>query len=386
MLKNLYIIFLIFFLFIGLFFNYSHRAKKRNYSDFRVYYSTSKHFLLKEDIYSRPDISITPFKYSPCFAFCFSWLGLFSIDTAAKIFFVINFLSIIFIFFILKKFIVKEPLSKKFLLYFLSSIFVFRFILQVLHSGQITIIMFLLSLLSLYFMDNKILLSAFFLSLSIMFKYTPIIFLVYFLFRKRIKFAIFVFLFLFLFSILPAIYVGIDKQVYYLKKWLPYIINTSLDKGSFFDIKNQSLYSFILRIKPINLNFEYAILFSILIVFFIFFFTIIKENKYIDYSVIFILMALLNPNAWLSNFSFLLFPYFFLTYYLIKTNFKDKITFILIIISFILSSFTSQDIVGNTLEDLFLKNSTITISSLILVLVLLRLKFKNVSISNNSSL
>ena len=54
-----------------------------------------------------------------------------------------------------------------------------------------------------------------------------------------------------------------------------------------------------------------------------------KESRFekaLDYSSLFALLVLLNPNAWMHNFVVLLFIYMTLFYHLIKTNFKDKVT------------------------------------------------------------
>ena len=86
---------LVLIVFVLLFIRYSYRAPKRHYSDFRVYYATAERFTAKEDIYSRPDESITPYKYSPMFAMLVSPLAKFDQKTASLIFFTINFISII---------------------------------------------------------------------------------------------------------------------------------------------------------------------------------------------------------------------------------------------------------------------------------------------------
>ena len=79
-------------LFTGFFFRYLNRAPKRHFSDFRVYHATAEKFLASKDIYERDKESVTPYKYSPTFAFLFSFLGWFNIKTASLIFFTLNFM------------------------------------------------------------------------------------------------------------------------------------------------------------------------------------------------------------------------------------------------------------------------------------------------------
>ena len=117
--------------FIGLFFRYMHRAPKRHYCDFRVYYATAQRFAAKEDIYSRPQESITPFKYSPMFALIVSPLSMVSEKPASLIFFSISFVSLIIICRLSKKLIIKRDLTFKesVLFYFLPILFTSRFML-----------------------------------------------------------------------------------------------------------------------------------------------------------------------------------------------------------------------------------------------------------------
>ncbi|MEM7816633.1 MAG: glycosyltransferase family 87 protein, partial [Candidatus Aenigmatarchaeota archaeon] len=377
-------------------FSYLHKAPKRNYCDFRVYYATAKRFLDRADIYSRPDPNITPYKYSPFFAFLFSPLGLFSIKQAAIIFFIINFFSLILVFFLSKTLLWKKneiKASKEFFIYFLSLIFSLRFILQNIFSGQVAILMLLTVLFGLFFLERKNeILAGIFFSFSVMIKYTSFVFILYFLFKKKIKFFVSVLISSIVFMFLPAIWVGWEKNLLFLKNWLPFISKESLDLGSLYTFKNQSIFSFFLRyftkghfysIGLFNLNIFLALFlacfFSFLIYYLIIFFN--KKNIFCDkinYALLFICMAIFNPNSWLHNYVFLLFPYILLISYLIKIKFKDKITLVFVLISFILGSWTSESVVGNNLENILEKLSFVSISSFILIFVLFRLKFKDI--------
>jgi len=101
-----------------------------------------------------------------------------------------------------------------------------------------------------------------------------------------------------------------------------------------------------------------------------------SDISMLEYSMLFICLALFNPNAWLSNFVFCLFAYMTLTYYLCKTNFRDKTTLILLCCSFFLMTGAGESIVGNDLEDLLEKLSSVTIGTFILLFLLFRLKFR----------
>jgi Gpi18-like mannosyltransferase len=257
--------------------------------------------------------------------------------------------------------------------------------------------MFFFVILGLYFAQKKKnILASLFLGLSLMFKYTSALFLPLFLFRKKIIIVILALFFVALYCLMPAVHVGLGQEVQYLKKWLPFISETSLDKGSWFDSKNQSLYSFILRLfakdspfKPlVQLTFfqGLAVAGVIGLIMYLLILFPTRKNKpstLVDYALILICMALLNPNAWLANFVFFVFAYMVIVYHLIKVRYKDKVTLILMILSFIVSSWVSESMVGDNLQNFFEALSTVTIAALILVGILLRLKFKNQTIDSS---
>ena len=386
---------LICFIFIGNFIRYSQRAPKRKYADFRVYYATGERFLGGENIYSRPDPSITPFKYSPTFAMLFAPLSFVSKKTASLIFFSLNFLSVILICRLSISLIGPAALSfqQNILLHFLTLLFSSRFILLVWDSGQVNLIMMLLVLISLYLMERKRpLWSAGSLGLSVLFKYMPAVFVPYFFLRKKFGWCLLVFLSIVLLLVLPAMVVGPEQAFFLLKKWIPYITETSLDKSSWYDYKNQSIFSMGLRFLTQNspychplfkLNYNEGMAVSVSLALLIYGLTLIQKtesryNRAIDYSLLFLCMALFNPNAWMTNFVTLIFVYFFLIQYLLEGHFKDKITAVLVLLSFVATSWLGETVVGEQWENLSEEMSCVTIGALILIVALLRLKYTRI--------
>ena len=382
--KKLMIVVIMALIFVGLFVRYGDRAPKRHYSDFRVYYATGQRFLAKSDVYARPDESITPYKYSPTFAMIVSPLALVSQNTASLIFFTLNFMALVFALIFSKKLITgDEPSFKKsMILYSLTALATVRFTLHAMDAGQVGIMIFALVVFGLHFLGrDKI--SAFFMSLSIMFKYTSAVFLPYFLVRKKIRLVAFVVLFSILFLLLPALYVGADKAADYVKGWLPFISKTSFDMGSLYDGKNQSLFSMFLRSTKWlpGGGFKAGIiltLFSGAVLYLLIMLPrgtdILKRNA--EYSLLFICMVLFNPNGWLHNFAVISFAYMTLFYYLIQNSFKDKFVLISVALSFVLLTFTGDTFVGDYLENMFESFSFITIGVVILIFPLLKIKFR----------
>src|SRR3989338_9189902 len=173
MTRNKSLVFIaLFLLFCGMAFQYSQRAFPRKCSDFRVNYETAKRFILKQDLYEKfEDATVANFKYSPMFAMLVSPLAVFSLNQAALIFFSLNFASLLVIFICFKRLIVEKATTSRenLLLYVLSFIFVFRFIISVLHEGQINILMIAFVAIALYSLKKgKDVLAGAFLGLAIL--------------------------------------------------------------------------------------------------------------------------------------------------------------------------------------------------------------------------
>ncbi|UCC94986.1 MAG: DUF2029 domain-containing protein [Candidatus Omnitrophota bacterium] len=387
---------LIAIVFLSLFFRHAHRAPKRHYCDFRVYYATGARFIAKEDIYSRPQESITPYKYSPMFALVMCPLSLLSPQAASLVFFTINFILLILAFVLSRKLIVQENISfkQRVFLYVATIMMTSRFILQVLDSGQVGILILSLIIIGLYLVQReKDVLGAAFLGFAVMVKYMPVVFLPYFLVKKKFKLAFFMGLFILFYCVIPALYVGGVQNIDYMRRWLPFISQTSFDGGSWYDYKNQSLFSLVLRyftasspykISIAHLTFQQGLLIACGIGLILYLLAIFPQKRSsspnsIEYSLLFICMTLLNPNAWMHNFVVFIFVYMTLLYYPIKVHLKDRVTLILVILSFMLMSWASESLVGDNLENLFEQLSSVTIGALLLCVSLLRIKFKRIS-------
>ncbi len=398
--KKLLIVLIIIIIFTGLFFRYLNRAPKRNYCDFRVFYATAQRFAACENIYARPDEKITPYKYSPIVAMMFSPLSVLSQKKAALVFFTINFIFLALALIYSRKIITKDDPGSawgNFGLYALSTVCCLRFILHAFDSGQVGVIITFFVVFGLYFIQKKKeVIGSAFLSLGSLFKYTPFLFLPYFLLRKKIKVVIFVIVFVAVYFLLPALHVGIDNEVTYIKNWVPFITSTSFDHGSWYDNKNQSIYSVFLRyltkdspykVRILNLSFNQGIALSFFVILVLYMLIIVKKQNSdfetcIDYSLLFVSMAFFNPNGWLHNYAACIFPYMALFYYLIKTAFKDKIVLLLVVLSFALTTLTSEMFVGDNLETVFEEFSVTAIGFFVLMLALFKVKFFEVVTHN----
>ena len=391
-----FFVFLVAAVYLVMLFRYSERAPKRHYNDFRVYYSTAQQFIHRENIYSPGDGSITPFKYSPMFAFLTAPLGFLPEKSAALVFFTLNFLALgAMVYFSMKLILPGNwPWKKKVWLVVLTLVLNFRFILGVLDSGQVNLLMLALAVSGLYFLrGRKTVAGAAMIALSVMIKYMTFIFVPYLLVKKRFKEALLVLLFIAVYCVLPATVLGVEKQTEYLKGWLPQITQTSLDRGSWTDYKNQSIYSWVIRALMKDspypsgwplLPFESARMLGVLLALGLYSLMLLPAGKSvfrenIDLALLFCGLALFNPNSWPFNYVSLLFAGALIFYYLSENRFRDKATCAWLAIAAILMNCASESLVGEQWQHWLETHSMLTLGGLAVLAILFRLKFFKIS-------
>ncbi len=370
--------------FLVMFVRYSERAPKRHYSDFRVYYATAERFLAGGDIYRPEGDDITPFKYSPTFALLTSPLALVPEKTASLVFFTLNFSAFAAFFFLSLE--LASPRSRLAAGAF-ALVFSFRFVLGILDSGQVNLLMLALAVSGLYSMKKgRTVLGAALLALSVMIKYVTFIFLPWLLVRKKFKEAALVLAFVAVYTALPALFIGVERQKAYLDGWLPQITQTSLDRGSWTDYKNQSVYSLVIRTTMKDcpyrsgwplLPFEQAKALGILAALALYLLMLVPHPREdADLALLFAGLALFNPNSWPFNFASLLFAAALVFDGLKEGGFKDRVSFALLGAAFLLGSCASESLVGDEWQRVLEIYSALAWGGLAMLAALFRLKFR----------
>ncbi len=380
----------------GFLVNYLDRVPKRHYCDYRVYYKAGQDILKGKNIYIRESEGVTPFKYSPFFAFAFVPLSLLPIKASAAVFFIIDFVLTCLFFKLCFELIQGSGIAVSLstrdccLIYGLTVLCSIRYILLVWDSGQVSILMGVLVMAALNFVArDKQLLAGVCLAASILVKYTPALFLPYLLLQRKFKAVGWSLLFIVVFLLLPAILVGIEKNALYLSSWVPSIISTSLDKFSYMDSKNQSIFSVFVRflsptyfnVQVLSLSFDQA-LFAGRIAALLLYLPVFISGKNqgqlaINGAILLICMSLFNPNGWLLNFVSLVLSYMLLIHHLWVTRAKDKIIVIALVFAFIATNFMSKDFLGKAAEDLGCAYSFTAFGALAIYAALLKLKFSS---------
>jgi hypothetical protein len=376
----------------GMLARYLPRAAKRDFCDFRVYHHAAKTFLARQDIYANGAKEITPFKYSPFFALLFSPLGLLSVKAAAAVFFVVNFLAAVMLFWLAGKL----AGARSRWVYVLAVVLLLRFVMIALDSGQVPIIFCCLVLASLYLFDKgKDVPASALLAASILFKYLPAVFIPYFIVKKRFKAAALTVVFLGLWLLLPSLYSGLHANAGYLSSWLPSIVRTSLDQESYFDFKNQSFFSLVIRavyptpygVNLLRLGFRPALLLSYFLALGMYLLALVpvknRDTTRLDYALLFTFLPLFNPNGWMHNFVALALPCALLLAHLQGVHLRDRFVLACLISFFVFTALGNPEIAGRSVQGILERSSIITLGALFLVAALARLKFSPPAISTS---
>jgi hypothetical protein len=187
---------------------------------------------------------------------------------------------------------------------------------------------------------------------------------------------------------LPALTVGVSKDVFYLSSWMPSIISTSLDKYSYISSKNQSIFSMFLRffsptsynIQIFSLSFDQVLCYGRMAALLIYAAVFIpgkskQGNMIIDFAILMVCMSLFNPNGWLLNFVSLFLAYMLLIQYLVSIKGRDRFLLFSLIAAFILTNIMARDAFGKASENFGCEYSFTTWGALIIYAALLKLKF-----------
>ncbi len=392
---RVFIIVLLFIIFLG---RYEYKMPKRNFADFNVYYYTAKKLIHRENIYDQAAYkqdNVANFKYPPIVALLFYPFGWLNENSAAVLWFFLNFVIVIFMFYWLSEIIFDREFSRKGRnwIYFLSSLFCLRFFMYNFDEGQVNFIMMAGVVFCLWLLErSKRFYSAVALGFSSLVKYMAIILVPYLFFKKRFKLVIYFTLAVFAISFIPAVFLGFKYNAFLQYSFLPHLFKTSLDFGSLSTHENQSLFAFAIRyfssfskygINVIALNkFYLGIVIGGMCVF-MYMLILFASNRtrnlgrfagVVDYAMLFVCIPLFNPNGWVHAFIFLLFPYMVCLYYLFKLNSRDIFVKIMAAISAVSGSWPNQLFI-RTIKDSTEVYSLLTFSALAIFAALFKIKF-----------
>jgi len=290
--------------------------------------------------------------------------------------------------------------------FLLLALSVFRFLLYNFDLGQMTIFLVFASLESIrLILDDKKTLGAALLALAINIKLLPITLLAYLIYRGEFKASLLTTFFFILFLFLPVIFIGMDFNTSLIIEWWNLLANT-VDNSLVNDSGRQSLSSFIpsllmeisgkvdVRRNILLLNEETAILIlnmvrGLLVLLTLYFLRSLPFRKvknplqnYYALSYILLISPLIFPHQGKYSFFYMLpaFSYsIYMVFYLFKkkketVNYKMPARFKLaissLIASFILTTLTTDGLIGRHYSDIADHFHFITIGALALIIPL----------------
>jgi hypothetical protein len=201
-----------------------------------------------------------------------------------------------------------------------------------------------------------------------------------------------------IFLFLPSFVYGFSKNMDLLSGWKT-IMSVSSPHLLAVDM-NQSLFAFFYRLLTpapyeVNiLNLSYATvnvmvaIFSLGLFLFLLFLnrkskaiqeSFVYNKESIEYSLLFIFMALFSPLGWFQNYSSSILAVMILVYYVLNKKFKDKFLLIMLVIFFILVDAINFETVGRFLNDLSLYLSFITWGIFTLIASLSKLRLSKIA-------
>ncbi len=387
-------------------------GRASNKSDFHDYYTASQLFYGQKDLYNiesvqtlREEIkledlfkpenikkleslkgNVGTYIYPPLFAFLLIPLGWLSYPTAATIFILVNFICLLASLFLITKLI---SLKNPFTIIFFTLAINYRYLESHVSNNQVAFILILFMLLSVYVKSDA--LAGILLSLAIIIKLTPAIFLFYFLYKRQFKRFGYTFLFTTLWTILPSVY-SHEYNMHSLGNWYELVFNNAMKNPAFRSWKNnQSLIAtiakyFMIGADPLNQalfgmpfvsfgakTITYLFYFCSLLIGIPFLYRL--KNTISDgalLSILFILSVIFSGISWVHSFVVLLFPIAYLANRIFEeeiSKLKRNIFFSLCVLTIV----TARSIIGSTGEGIFLMFSFLLYISLGFYLLLLRI-------------
>lgn len=370
---------------------------RRGMNDFNVVHRAGTRILHKENLYNFQDGHYL-YKYSPFFALLVAPIGLLP-RSVAEFFWLLGMcVCLFFVIKMAKKMILGDKPPPAYF-YLLSLLLASKFLIREITLGQTDFLILLFIFFSLLFTHReKEFLAGIFLALSILIKPTSLIFVPYFLYKKRFKVTVSAITMSLVFLLFPSFVYGFRGNMNLLSGWKT-IMSVSSPPLLVNDM-NQSIFAFFYRlftsapykVNILNLNYTVVnvLIYAPIISLFIFLLVLNRKSKLIEesfvhnkesveYSLLLIFMALFSPLGWFQNYSSSILAIMILVYYVLETKFKDKPMIIMLVLFFILVDAINFETVGRRLNDLSLYLSFITWGIFILIACLSKLRLSQIA-------
>ena len=373
--RNILLLILVFLFFS---FVYQYFVKK-DMVDFGVCYQSGKRIIKGEVLYRVSDGHLQ-YKYSPASAVFFSLFTLFPYEVAKYIWYLSE-LIFLFLSLIISYNILPSKQKKKGLVLIFSFLVMVKFFGREIELGQVNIFIFFLLIMMVKALLNKNdVKGGLFLGLSLIFKPYGLVFLPYFILKKRFKSIASGFGTVIIGLTLPMVFYGLRGNIVVLKQWQKTLSQST--PGLIDQYDNASIFAFFLKIVPDEsreLAFIFIICSGLLIAFSFLWMMILgkrenlKKPEVLEYSFLFVLIPLFSPLAWYYNYLYSILTIVFLINYIDKF---PKVLKYLLIANFIIIGGSLREVLGKDAFRFYTGYSLVVISYLIVLFHLFYLRVK----------
>jgi len=352
--------------------------------DFEVYYNAGKRLRAGESLYQVKDGHMM-FKYLPSSAFLYLPLSFFPLVVAKAIWYFIVIFCLCSLVYVSNKIL---PLKKRKSVYLLifPPLILAKFFLREIQLGQINALVTMILLFMIWFIiseknktpSQREIYAGILWGLATALKPYALIFLPYFLVKKKWKSLLSGLGFLLLALFIPSIFYGFRGNIILIKEWM-----STLSRSTPYLLNSQDNISIIALFMKWTANQNISLLLSGLVIALLAFLVLIvilmgrkiDQASVLECSILLILIPLISPLGWdytllISVLGVMIIIHNFFRY--------SKFWRGVLLANFFIITFSLYDIMGRDLYAAFMSWSVITINFLILIVYLAYLRFRNV--------
>ena len=352
---------------------------KKEMTDFGVCYKGGERIVEGEVLYQVSDGHLQ-YKYSPVSAVFFSVMTLFPYEVAKLLWYFLQ-LFLLFLSLALSYDLLPEKHKKKGWVIVLSFLILAKFAGREIELGQVNILMiFLLLMMVKTLLEKKDIQSGLFWSLSLFFKPYALVFLPYFILRKRLRLlasgmAAVVFGFL-----LPIFFYGFEKAFFVLKEWQRTLSLSTRHLLEQYD--NSSIYAFFLKSLPADKErLAWVLSFSVVCVAGLFLLGMMLKGKkaglskpeVLESAYLLVLIPFLSPLAWYYNYLYSMLAVVFLVNLI--DRFPPSLKYILIA-DFVFIGASLSEILRRKVYYFYTQHALVVIGYLIILFYLVYSRFR----------
>jgi hypothetical protein len=350
-------------------------------TDFGVCYQGGQRIVQGETLYREADGHLQ-FKYSPAAALFFAPLAILPYEAAKAVWYIVEFVFLAGIFLFSYR-MLQAGVTRAAPLFIWTFLIELKFLARELELGQVNLfILFLLTLMLYFLFKKKETRAGLLWGSSLFFKPYALVFLPYFLLKKKFRALLAGTVIAAAGLVLPVIFYGFKGNLAVLREW-PATLSKSTP-GLLASHDNASLYGFLLKAFPaFSKPMSRAVFLAIFLVLAAVVLWLIragrtspsiKNPEVLESAFLLILIPLFSPLGW--NYNYL---YSLLAVMLILSSWRHfpQAGQVILVINFVVISTSLIEIWGKTLFHFYMQLALVVLNFLIVLVLLIYLRSKN---------